>query len=113
MLTIVLVTNTKVHDINMLNELSYEKRSFYIMDKGYVDFTRLHKLHTCGAYFVTRAKNNMRFRRMYSCEVDKTTGIKCGQIEMLEMYKSIKAYPDKLRQIKFYNKELERICLHH
>ena len=63
--TIVLVTNAKVHDVNMLDELSYEKGSFYIMDKGYVDFTRLHKLHTCGAYFVTRAKDNMRFRRMY------------------------------------------------
>ena len=49
-----------IHILNMLDELSYEKGSFYIMDKGYVDFTRLHKLHTCGAYFVTRAKNNMR-----------------------------------------------------
>ena len=76
----------------MLDELSYEKGSFYIMDKGYVDFTRLHKLHTCGAYFVTRAKDNMRFRRMYSREVDKTTGIKCDQTGMLETYKSLKAY---------------------
>ena len=92
--TIVLVTNAKVHDVNMLDELSYEKGSFYIMDKGYVDFTRSHKLHTCGAYFVTRAKDNMRFRRMYSREVDKTTGIKCDQIGMLETYKSLKAYPD-------------------
>lgn len=66
MLTIVLVTNTKVHDINMLNELSYEKRSFYIMDKGYVDFTRLDKLHASDAYFVTCTKSNMRFRRTYS-----------------------------------------------
>lgn len=106
--TIVLVTNAKVHDVNMLDELSYEKGSFYIMDKGYVDFTRLHKLHTCGAYFVTRAKNNMRFRRMYSCEVDKTTGIKCDQIGMLETYKSLKAYPNKLRRVKYYDEELDR-----
>lgn len=69
--TIVLITNTKVHDVNMLDELNYEKESFYIMDKGYVDFTRLHKLHTSSAYFVTRAKDNMRFRRMYSREVEK------------------------------------------
>lgn len=61
-------------------ELNYEKGSYYIMDKGYVDFTRLHKLHTGGAYFVTSAKDNMRFRRMYSREVNKTTGIKCDQI---------------------------------
>lgn len=92
----------------MLDELSYEKGSFYIMDKGYVDFTRLHKLHTCGAYFVTRAKNNMRFRRMYSREVDKTTGIKCDQIGMLETYKSLKAYPNKLRRVKYYDEELDR-----
>ena len=106
--TIVLVTNAKVHDVNMLDELSYEKGSFYIIDKGYVDFTRLHKLHTCGAYFVTRAKDNMRFRRMYSREVDKTTGIKCDQIGILETYKSLKAYPDKLRRVKYYDEELGR-----
>ena len=106
--TIVLVTNAKVHDVNMLDELSYEKGSFYIMDKGYVDFPRLHKLHTCGAYFVTRAKDNMRFRRMYSREVDKTTGIKCDQIGMLETYKSLKAYPDKLRRVKYYDEEPDR-----
>ena len=64
--TIVLVTNAKVHDVNMLDELSYEKGSFYIMDKGYVDFTRLDKLHASDAYFVTRTKSNMRFRRTYS-----------------------------------------------
>lgn len=70
----------------MLDELNYEKGSFYIMDKGYVDFTRLHKFHTSGAYFVTRAKDNMRFCRMYSRKADKTTGIKCDQIGMLETY---------------------------
>lgn len=78
------------------------------MDKGYVDFTRLHKLHTSSAYFVTRAKDNMRFRRMYSHEVDKITGIKCDQIGMLETYKSLKAYPDKLRRVKYYDEELDR-----
>ena len=95
----------------MLDELSYEKGSFYIMDKGYVDFTRLHKLHTCGAYFVTRAKDNMRFRRMYSREVDKTTGIKWDQIGMLKMYKSLKAYSDKLRGLNTTMKNwTENLC---
>lgn len=78
------------------------------MDKGYVDFTRLYKLHTSGTYFVTRAKDNMRFRKMYFREVDKTTGIKCDQIGRLETYKSLKAYPDKLRRVKYYDKELDR-----
>lgn len=58
--TIVLITNVKVHDVNMLDELDYEKGSYYIMDKGYVDFSRLHKLHVGGAYFVTRVKDNLR-----------------------------------------------------
>lgn len=92
----------------MLDELNYEKGSFYIMDKGYVDFTRLHKLYTSGACFVTRAKDNMRFRRMYSSEADKTTGIRCDQIGMLETYKSLKAYPGKLRQVKYYDEGLDR-----
>ena len=104
--TIVLITNAKVHDVNMLDELEYERGSYYIMDKGYVDFARLHKLHASGAYFVTRAKDNMRFRRMYSCEVDKTAGIKCDQIGMLETYKSLKAYPDKLRRVKYGSSDI-------
>ena len=78
------------------------------MDKGYVDFTRLHKLHTCGAYFVTRAKDNMRFRRMYSREVDKTTGIKCDQTGMLETYKSLKAYPENRWQVELFFKWIKQ-----
>ena len=92
----------------MLDELDYEKGSYYIMDKGYVEFSRLHKLHASGAYFVTRTKDNMRFRRMYSHEVDKTAGIKCDQIGMLETYKSLKAYPDKLRRVKYHDEELDK-----
>ena len=92
----------------MLDELDYEKGSYYIMDKGYVEFSRLHKLHASGAYFVTRAKDNMRFRRMYLHEVDKTAGIKCDQIGMLETHKSLKAYPDKLRRVKYHDEELDK-----
>ena len=92
----------------MLDELDYEKGSYYIMDKGYVEFSRLHKLHASGAYFVTRTKDNMRFRRMYLHEVDKTAGIKCDQIGMLETHKSLKAYPDKLRRVKYYDEELDK-----
>lgn len=106
--TVILVTNAKVHNVNMPDELSYEKGSFYIMDKGYIDFTRLHKLNNSGAYFFTCAKDNMRFRKMYSREVDKTTGVKCDQTGTLETYKSLKAYPDKLRRIKYYDEERDR-----
>lgn len=107
--TVILVPNAIVHDVNMLDELKYEKNCFYIMDEGYVDFVHLHKLHTAGAYFITRAKDNMRYyRRMYSREVVKTTGIRCDQIGMLETCKSLKAYLDKLRRVKYYDKNLDR-----
>lgn len=106
--TIALITNAKVHDVNVLNELDYERGGYYIMDKGYVGFARLHKLHTSGAYFVTRTKDNMKFRRMYSREVDKMVGIKCDQIGMLETYKLLKAYPDKLRLVKYCDEELDK-----
>jgi hypothetical protein len=73
--------------------------------KGYIDFSRLHKLHSQGSFFVTRAKDNMRFKRMYSKAIDKTTGIKSDQIGKLEVYYSKKDYPDKLRRIKYYDEE--------
>ena len=101
--------DAKVHDVNMLDELDYEKENYYIMDNGYVDFTRLHKLHASGAYFVTCAKKNMRFHRMHSREAYKTVGIRCDQIETLETYKSLKAYPDKLRRVKYHDDELGKV----
>lgn len=106
--SLVLITTAKVHDVNMLDELSYEKGSFYILDKGYIDFSRLHRVHTSDSYFVTRAKDNFKYSRMYSNEVDKSTGIRCDQIGKLETRKSLKAYPDKLRRIKYYDEELKR-----
>uniref|UniRef100_UPI0025F2273D transposase n=1 Tax=Proteiniphilum sp. UBA5384 TaxID=1947279 RepID=UPI0025F2273D len=68
--SLVLITSAKVHDVNMLDALTYEAGVFYIMDKGYIDFTRLYKLNCSKAYFVTRAKENMQFRRIYSNKVD-------------------------------------------
>jgi len=69
--------------MNALDELSYEKGSYYIMDRGYIDYSRLYKVHQSGAYFVTRAKDNLRFKRMYSNEINKLTGIMCDQIGKL------------------------------
>jgi hypothetical protein len=102
------ITNAKVHDVNILDIIPYETGSFYIVDKAYIDFLRLHNIHTKGSFFVTRAKDNMRFKRMYSRDVDKTTGVLCDQIGKLETYKSKKQYPDKLRRIKFYDQELNQ-----
>ena len=102
------ITSAKVHDVNILDIIPYEAGSFYVVDKGYTDFHRLHKVHTQGSFFVTRAKENIRFKRMYSRKVDKTTGVQSDQIGKLETYKSKKEYPDKLRLIKFYDQEHDK-----
>jgi hypothetical protein len=103
-----LITTASVLDVNVLDNLQYEIGSFYILDRGYVDFSRLHNIHLQKAYFVTRAKSNFRFKRMYSNAVDKATGVLCDQIGVLEVYQSKKDYPNKIRRIKYHDKELGR-----
>ncbi len=102
------VSKANVHDVNAMDLISYEPGSFYVMDKGYIDFTRLYKINQQGSYFVTRAKDNLRFKRMYSKAVDKTTGVLSDQIGKLEIYYSKKDYPDKLRRINYYDKERKK-----
>ncbi|BBE16625.1 mobile element protein [Aquipluma nitroreducens] len=102
------ITTASVHDVNILDLIPYETGSFYIVDKGYIDFKRLYRLHLKGAFFVTRAKDNMRFKRMYSSAVDKTTGVLYDQIGRLETYYSRKDYPEKLRRIKYYDQNRDR-----
>jgi hypothetical protein len=102
-----LITNAKVHDVNILDSLKFEQGSFYIIDRGYLDFDRLFKINQQSAYFVTRGKSNFKFTRMYSRAVDKSKGILCDQIGRLEK-KSLKAYPAKIRRLKFYDQELGR-----
>ena len=102
------ITNAIVHDVNIMDIIPYEEGSFYVADKGYTDFLRLYKIHTNGSFFVTRAKENLRFKRMYSRAVDKTTGVQSDQIGKLEIYKSKNEYPEKLRRIKFYDAEHDK-----
>lgn len=102
------ITTANVHDVNILDLIPYETGSFYIVDKGYIDFKRLYRLHLKGSFFVTRAKDNMRFKRMYSRAVDKTTGVLYDQIGRLETYYSRKDYPEKLRRIKYYDQNQDR-----
>ena len=99
------ISEASLHDVNVLDILRFEAGSFYIMDRAYIDFLRLYRLHQQGAYFVTRAKDNMRFRRMYSRSVDRGTGLIYDQTGRLEMPKSREKYPDKLRRIKYYDGE--------
>lgn len=103
-----LISKASLHDVNVLDVIVYEAGSFYVMDKAYIDFARLYKIHLQKAFFVTRAKENMRFRRMYSMEADRANGVKYDQIGRLEGHYSKKAFPEKLRRIKFYDNETQK-----
>jgi transposase len=97
------ITDGKVHDVNILDALIPEPGAIYIMDKAYLDFERLYNLHQNAAYFVIRAKANAQLKRLYSNPVDKSTGLRCDQIVALTGFYSKKAYPEKLRRIKYYD----------
>ena len=97
----ILFTNASVHDVNVLDVIRFEANSFYIMDRGYVDYRRLYKIHCCDAYFVTRAKDNINYRRLYSHPKDIDKGIIYDQTILLNNFYSSKDYPEKLRLIKY------------
>lgn len=97
------ITNGKVHDVKVLDLLLFEAGAFYIIDKGYYDFERLYKIDQAKAFFVIRAKKNLKFQRIYSHSVNKSTGLRCDQTIKLTGQKSALVYPDKLRRIKFYD----------
>ena len=99
------ITDAKVHDVNILDELIPEPGSLYVMDRAYIDFERLYLLHQCGAFFVIRAKSNLKFRRITSQKVDKSTGVLCDQVIVLTGVKTSILYPEKLRRIKFFDAE--------
>jgi hypothetical protein len=99
------MTSGKVNDVNFLDLISFEPGAFYVMDRGYLDFERLYAIHKTGAFFVTRAKNNMLFERRYSSPVDKTTGVLCDQIIFLTGVQTAQKYPDTLRRIKYRDEE--------
>ena len=105
--TFIYITSGSVHDVNGLDVFPIDAGSFYVMDKGYIDFLRLYRLHQSGAFFITRARNNFKFVRISSVKVDKSTGVKCDQIIRLKNYQVSKFYPDHFRRIKYYNSELK------
>lgn len=102
------ISDGKMHEINMLDLISYEAGSFYIMDRGFLDFERLYKIESFHAYFVTRTKVNTHFRRVYSAKADKKNGVLCDQTIALENYYAQKDYPKHLRRIKFFDKETKK-----
>jgi hypothetical protein len=99
------ITDAKTHDVNILDELLPEPGSIYVMDRAYLDFERLHRMHTDLAYFILRAKSNTQLRRLYSASVDRSTGVICDQTVRLVVEKSANAFPDKLRRVKYLDPE--------
>lgn len=102
------ITDGSVHDVNVLDVLITEIGSFYVIDKGYIDFERLYKLNTNSAYFVTRAKKNLQFKRVYSHQVDRSSGLICDQSIFLAGFYPSKDYPEKIRRIKYFDSENNR-----
>jgi len=99
------ITSASVNDMNAMDSLTYENGAYYIFDRGYVDFARLYKIAQKGAFFVIRAKSSLKYRRMYSNEIDKSTGVLCDQIGKLTGFYTLKDYPEKLRRVKFHDEE--------
>lgn len=99
------ISDGKMSDVKILDILPIESGAFYVMDRGYVDFARLYKVHQFGAFFVTRSKRNTRWRRVYSNPTDRTTGVICDQIIVLTTTKGLKDYSEQIRRIKFIDKE--------
>jgi len=106
--TLVIITDGKVHDVNILDQFAVEPGAVYIMDRGYLDFARLFVMNRSLAFFVTRAKKRFDFRRVYSNPVDKSTGVQCDQTILLNGYKSSKDYPEKLRRIRYFDEENQK-----
>ena len=102
------ITDGLCHDVNVLDILEFESGAFYVMDRGYLGWLRLHRIHQLGAFFVTRAKNNLAFVRVYSHSIDKTSGLRCDQTIRLKNFYASTEYPDYLRRIKYYDKEQNR-----
>ena len=99
------VSDGKLHDVHALDLLLPEAGAIYVMDRGYVDFVRLHGLHSAGAFFVTRAKSNIDAHRVYSAPSDRTTGIICDQTIALDGHYTSRHYPEHLRRIRFRDAE--------
>ncbi|MGH8208951.1 MAG: IS4 family transposase, partial [Steroidobacteraceae bacterium] len=99
------ISDGKLHDVNILDQLIPEAGAFYVMDRGYIDFARLYRFHQAGSFFVTRAKKNMDAQRRYSHPVDRTTGVIFDQTLVLQGYQSAKDYPESLRGIRYKDPE--------
>lgn len=105
---VISITNGKISDVNALDDLVLEVGAIYIFDRGYVDFGRLYRIHQSLAFFVTRAKSNFVFKRLYSQPVEKAIGIRSDQVITVTGFYTLKDYPEKLRRICYYDAETKK-----
>src|SRR5216117_4063360 len=103
--TFISITDGKVHDVNILDEILPEAGAFYVMDRGYVDFERLYVFTLSAAFFVVRTKSNIVLQRRYSHPVDKSTGVRSDQTVILTSFESASVYPDALRRVTYLDVE--------
>jgi len=101
--TVVIVTGAQIHEVNILDQLFWEAGAIYLMDRAYLDFRRLYRLHQSGAFFVTRAKKRFDCQRLFSQPVDKTTGLRSDQIVSLNNPVPKRGYPERLRRVRYYD----------
>jgi len=106
--TFIRITEGKVHDVNILDEIEPEAGAFYVMDRGYVDFQRLYIFTLSAAFFVTRTKSNVLLQRRYSHAVDKATGVRSDHTVILTAIGSVKAYPEALRRVTYLDVETKK-----
>jgi len=99
------ITDGKVHDVNVLDQIVPEAGAFYVMDRGYIDFERLFVLTLSAAFFVVRTKSNVLLQRRYSHSVDKSTGVRSDQTVILTSFESASVYPDPLRRVSYFDAE--------
>lgn len=102
------ISDSQFHDVKILDVLLPEPGAFYVMDRGYVAWERLYRLHQAGSFFVTRAKSNLDAHRLYSSPTDRSTGVICDQVIALDGFYSRKFYPDHLRRIRFYDQQRDK-----
>ena len=106
--TVVIITHGKVHEVNILDQLTFEAGAFYVMDRAYLNFVRLYRLHLASAFFVTRARKRFDFQRLYSQPVNRATGVICDQIVTLVNPVPRKGYPEKLRRIRYFDVQTQK-----
>jgi hypothetical protein len=106
--TFIRITDGKVHDVNILDEIIPEAGAFYVMDRGYIDFDRLYFFTLCSAFFVLRTKENVLLQRRYSHPVDHSTGVRSDHTVILTAIESVKVYPDALRRVSYLDAETNK-----